>query len=82
MMSWSSSSASTASARRVATTRPARITATPIEDVGQFYPAEDYHQDYYKKNSVTYNFYRWRCGRNQWVEDLWGEDAYRGIATH
>ena len=59
-----------------------RKIVTPIEDAGPFYPAEDYHQDYYKKNAVSYNFYRWRCGRNQWVEDLWGDQAYKGIPDH
>lgn len=38
-----------------------------------FYPAEDYHQDYYKKNPVRYNFYRYTCGRDARVEALWGE---------
>ncbi len=39
----------------------------------EFYPAEDYHQDYYKKNPVRYNFYRYRCGRDARVEALWGK---------
>ena len=54
--------------------------ATPIEIAGPFYPAEDYHQDYYKRNPLRYKFYRYRCGRDARVEELWGEDAYRGIA--
>lgn len=37
-----------------------------------FYPAEDYHQDYYKKNPVRYNYYRYSCGRDARVDELWG----------
>lgn len=40
-----------------------------------FYPAEDYHQGYYLKNPVRYRYYRWRCGRDQRLEELWGEQA-------
>lgn len=39
----------------------------------KFYPAEDYHQDYYKKNPVRYKFYRYSCGRDERVKALWGE---------
>jgi peptide-methionine (S)-S-oxide reductase len=40
-----------------------------------FYPAEDYHQAYYQKNPTRYRYYRWRCGRDQRLEALWGEEA-------
>lgn len=39
----------------------------------EFYPAEDYHQDYYKKNPIRYKFYRLSCGRDARVEALWGK---------
>jgi len=38
-----------------------------------FYPAEDYHQDYYKKNPYRYKFYRYSCGRDTRVKALWGK---------
>jgi peptide-methionine (S)-S-oxide reductase len=46
---------------------------TPIEEAGPFYRAEEYHQDYYKKNPVRYRFYRFNCGRDARLEDLWGK---------
>lgn len=52
---------------------------TPIEQAGPFFPAEAYHQDYYQKNPVRYEYYRWSCGRNQRVKDVWGDRAYEGI---
>ncbi len=39
-----------------------------------FYPAEDYHQNYYRKNPLRYRYYRFGCGRDRRVEELWGED--------
>ncbi len=45
---------------------------TTIERAGPFYVAEDYHQDYYKKNPVRYNYYRTSCGRDARLKQLWG----------
>jgi len=50
-----------------------RPIVTQILPVGTFYPAEDYHQDYYKKNPARYKFYRWNCGRDQRLEQVWGK---------
>lgn len=47
---------------------------TPIRKAGTFYPAEDYHQDYYRENPVRYKFYRYNSGRDQFLDDTWGED--------
>ena len=42
---------------------------------GPFYAAEDYHQDYYKKNPVRYRYYRSACGRDARLKELWGKQA-------
>ena len=48
---------------------------TPILPRATFFPVEEYHQDYYKKNPVRYKYYRYRCGRDQRLEAIWGDDA-------
>ena len=48
---------------------------TEISMAGPFYPAEDYHQDFYMKNPVRYNLYRTGCGRDARLKQLWGDKA-------
>ncbi len=47
---------------------------TPIRDAAIFYLAEDYHQDYYIKSPVKYKYYRYRSGRDQFIDKIWGEE--------
>ncbi|RAR59711.1 peptide-methionine (S)-S-oxide reductase [Onishia taeanensis] len=52
-----------------------RDIATQIEAFKAFYPAEDYHQNYYKTNSLRYHFYKSACGRVDRLEQVWGDEA-------
>ncbi len=57
---------------------PSKKVVTPILDASTFYPIkgdEIDHQDFYKKSPVRYKFYRWNCGRDQRLEEIWGEKA-------
>jgi peptide-methionine (S)-S-oxide reductase len=61
--------------QRAVTERLGAPVATQVRDAAPFYPAEAYHQDYYRKNPVRYRFYRGRCGRDARLRELWGEGA-------
>jgi peptide-methionine (S)-S-oxide reductase len=52
-----------------------RPIATEITPAGTFYPAEAYHQDFYRKNPLRYRFYRQNCGRDKRLKELWGDEA-------
>jgi len=57
---------------------PDKKVVTPIINASMFYPIkgdESYHQDFYKKSAVRYKLYRWRCGRDQRLKDVWGNRA-------
>lgn len=51
-------------------------------DFKNFYPAESYHQDYYLKNPVRYNYYKYRCGRESRLEQIWSEEKTQSLYHH
>ena len=59
-------------ARLVANNPFGKPIVTEVTKAGTFYPAEDYHQGYYKKNPIRYNYYKFACGRKQRLKQLWG----------
>ena len=56
-------------------TRFRQTIVVAIADAGPFYRAEDYHQDYYKKNSAQYRFYRYGCGRDARLRQVWDNES-------
>lgn len=56
-----------------------RSIVTPVLDATSFWPAEDYHQDYYLVSSFRYTGYRYACGRDRRVEQVWGDAAFQGM---
>lgn len=58
----------------IASGRLAGPVVTAITDASTFYPAEDYHQNYYQKNPTRYKFYKWNCGRQQRLNKIWGTE--------
>jgi peptide-methionine (S)-S-oxide reductase len=57
-----------------------RRIVTDIREYEEFYPAEDYHQDYYIRNPLRYKFYRGSCGRDNRLDEIWGNEARGGVS--
>ena len=62
-----------ASKKQVQSRFAPRVVQTEVTKAGTFYKAEDYHQDFHEKNPVRYKLYRFNCGRDQRLEELWGK---------
>lgn len=70
------------SRQKVVAEFPDKEVVTPILPAATFYPIkgeESYHQDYYKKSPLRYKFYRYSCGRDDRLEEIWGERAMKSL---
>ncbi len=59
---------------------PGQTVVTPILEASRFYPIrgeESYHQDFYKKSPIRYKVYRWNCGRDRRLDEIWGEQRVK-----
>ena len=66
------------SRQKVVAQFPDKKVVTPILDASVFYPIkgeENYHQDFYKKSPIRYNYYRFSCGRDRRLKEIWGDKA-------
>ena len=66
------------SKQRVIEQFPEKNVVTPVLEASTFYPirgAESYHQDFYKKSPIRYKTYRWSCGRDKRLREIWGTQA-------
>ena len=66
------------SKKKVVEKFPTKEVVTPILNASTFYPIkgdESYHQDYYKKSPIRYKVYRWSCGRDKRLKEIWGDKA-------
>lgn len=67
-----------ASREQVVKKFPDQKVVTPVLEASEFYPIkgdESYHQDYYKKSPLRYKYYRWSCGRDKRVKEIWGNES-------
>ena len=67
--------AAAAASKAAADKRLGKPTVVPVVQAGAFWMAEDYHQDYHRTNTLKYRYYRWGCGRDARLTEVWGADA-------
>jgi peptide-methionine (S)-S-oxide reductase len=55
--------------------KPASAIQVEVKALSKFWPAEDYHQNYSRRNGLKYRYYRWSCGRDRRLDEVWGKRA-------